>query len=81
MRSLLQRMVSGPLDEGRLDEVLNELVGYKATSPGTAKSPEEEFVGIDKRSLSRWMLSTYLNFLQDPSLVRDKVEDVEQYMQ
>ena len=29
---------------------------------------------IDKASLSRWMLSTYLNFLKDPSLVVDSVD-------
>lgn len=76
MRALLQRMASGPLDEERLDEVLGELVEHHAGPKGSSKSPEEEFADamIDKASLSRWMLSTYLNFLKDPSLVVDSVD-------
>lgn len=78
MRALLQRMVSGPLDEARLDMVLEELVGYKVrgAAAGGYKSPEEEYADamIDKDSLSQWMLATYLNFLKDPSLIVDSAE-------
>jgi len=78
MRALLLRMASGPVDDDRLDEVLGELGGYTASSGTGPQSPDEEFTHamIDKKSLSRWMLSTYLNFLKDPSLVLDQFPDI-----
>jgi len=64
MRSLLLRMASGKLDEARLDEKLDELVGYG----------EELADGmITLQTFSRWMMSTYKSFLIDPSLVQDSI--------
>ena len=75
-RDVLQRMISGPLDEARLDAVLEEIVGYRGLRNSAPWSPDVEYADtmIDKASLQKWMLSTYLGFLHDPSLVLDSVD-------
>ena len=65
MRSILLRMASAPLDEQRLDEVLDEL-------SGDADEMADGMITIS--SFSRWMMSTYMSFLKDPSLVHDSME-------
>ena len=65
MRSILLRMASAPLDEQRLDEVLDEL-------SGNADEMADGMITI--ASFSRWMMSTYMSFLKDPSLVHDSME-------
>jgi hypothetical protein len=72
LRRALQRMATAPLDEERLDEVLQELAGASAdgiTIPGQG--------AITMKSFMEWMLSTYTSYLKDPSLVPDSMENVE----
>ena len=103
MRHLLQRMVSGPLDEKRLDLVLKELAQYSKYTggdknmlitkeslkqvrmhmprshpliPDRCTRPAHMYTPKLLREISRtqWMMSTYLDFLKDPSLVVDTLE-------
>ena len=62
LRTALQRMASGPLDDERIDEVLGQLAGHE-------DQMGEGMVTIS--SFSRWMMSTYSSYLRDPSLVQD----------
>lgn len=63
MRDALHRMASAPLDDNRVDVVLQEL-----DSDGDGKITLTDF--------SQWMMRTYTSFLKDPSLVQDSTKNV-----
>ncbi|KAL3919477.1 MAG: hypothetical protein SGPRY_005616 [Prymnesium sp.] len=59
LREALLRMASAPIDEERLQLVLNDLAGDDGR--------------ITIASFSQWMMDEYTSYLQDPSRVQDSI--------
>ena len=74
LKKALGKMASAPLDDERLDEVLQELGGGDDEMSQGGNAP------ITIASFSRWMMSTYASYLRDPSLVQDSTAKWHDYI-
>ena len=62
LREMLRRMATAPLDEAKVDTILNELADAVDAEEGGQ---------ISLGSFSRWMGRTYSSYMHNPALVKD----------